>query len=352
MRDVTSAAARGLIMAALLGLGGLPLTAADLLSQSSRADVVVLVDPLQKQDEAFRQLIVDAAQYKLRTLGLETEVVAASAAQAERPRPQAEAHGATAVLVCRYGVEGQRMDVTLGWYDAATDASAAVVQATGRMDLNLDDVILNALDQILAKMHGEIQAISARHPMDSSPAVRTAGLSRGAAITTTSAGTVSGPRHRVLLCGGFAPFLPTGAAAYYFTLGYLPSLLASVFVDTSVGPIGLGLYAGMDCFTATGFQDYANTYLIPLGVDVRYELGNAHLRPFFHVAGGPALLVMVTGAQGTVTDVLPFMKSGIGLEVMVTRGMGINALADYDVYFEMPYLVTGFSPSINFEVHL
>jgi hypothetical protein len=337
-------------------LGGLSVTAVDRQPQASQADIVVLIVPLQQQDEAFRQLIADAAQYKLQKLGLRSEVVATSAEEAEKPLPQALQRGATAALVCHYGVEGQQMDVTLGWYDdAKTDVSAAVVQTSGQMNLNLDDVILAALDQMLAKVHDKVQAMSDRHQTDSSqfaPGASTAGISNVTTITPTATRPVSAPKHQVLFSGGFSPFLPTGAAAYYFNIGYLPSLLASIFVDTPMGPIGLGLYAGVDYFKAVGSQDYSNTFLLPVGVDVRYALGSATFRPFFHLAGGPAFLVMVTGAQGTLASVLPFLKSGIGLEVMLTQGLGISALADYDVYFEMPYLLMGFSPSINMELHL
>ncbi|HTP57445.1 MAG TPA: hypothetical protein VMM82_00920, partial [Spirochaetia bacterium] len=111
--------------------------------------------------------------------------------------------------------------------------------------------------------------------------------------------------------------------------------------------VGLGIYSGVDYFSAIGVQDASTNYLIPVGVDVRYELGGAALRPFFHVTGGPAFLVMVTGTQGTFVDILPFLKSGLGLEVELAPWMGISALVDYDMYFEMPYLLTGFTPSLN-----
>jgi len=349
-----SVAARALVIAALLQLGGFPLPAADLKPQASAADIVVLVDPIQKTGDSFRQLVADAAAYKLNALGVAAQVVAVSPAEAAKPLPQARAHGATVALVCSYGVEGTEMEVTLGWYDSKTAAPAVVVQARGPVDLHLDSVILDALDQILAKVDDRIKTLSANRSLET-PRPSQEAAPAGLPVTVIgppAARPVSKPMRRVLLSGGFAPFLPTGAAAYYFTLGYLPSVLASYLLDTPVGPVGLGLYAGMDYFTAVGSQDYANTYLLPMGIDVRYQAGQGLLRPFFHVTGGPALLIMVTGTQGTITNVLPFLKSGIGLEVMMTQELGITVLADYDVYFELPYLVTGFSPSMNLELHL
>lgn len=355
MITLSSAAARAITIAAIIQLGGFSLFAADLKPQASPTDIVVLVDPVQKNGESFRQLVADAAEYKLSSLGVAAQVVAASPAEAAKPLPQALAHGATVALVCTYDVEGQQMDVTLGWYDSKATTAAVTVQATGPVDLHLDSVILAALDQILAKVEDRIRALSASRSQENTRASQEAtpaGFPGVTVIGPRAAQPVSKPMRRLLLSGGFAPFLPTGAAAYYFSLGYLPSVLATYFVDTPVGPVGLGLYAGMDYFTAVGSQDYANTYLLPLGVDARYEVGQGLLRPFFHVAGGPALMIMVTGTQGTITNVLPFLKSGIGLEVMVSQELGISALADYDVYFENPYLVTGFSPSMNLELHL
>ncbi len=353
MSKHTWTAARGAGLAALLLLGGFPLLAVNLESQAPKTDVVVLISPAQKQDEVFRQVIADAAQYKLQGLGLRTLVVAAT--QEETQQPLAKQRGATAALVCRYGVEGRHMDVTLGWYDATTGASPEVVQTSGEVDLKLDSVILAALDEMIAKVHDRIQAMSGPNASNAvRPAQQTTDAAGGAiaVVTPSSARPGTAQNHRLLFSGGFAPFLPTGAAAYYFTLGYLPSLLASIFIDTPMGPLGLGLYVGMDYFTATGSQDSANTYLLPFGVDIRYELGSAFLRPFFHVVGGPALFVLVTGTQGTVTSLVPFLKSGIGLDLLVTGSLGINVLGDYDVYFEMPYLVMGFSPSVNMELRL
>jgi len=351
MRSHIRAVAIGAGVAALLLLGGLPLPAASQESQALKTDVVVLVSPVQKDDDKFRQFISEAAQYKLQKLGLRTQIISASAGEADKPRPQE--HGAAAALVCRYGMEGGQMHLTLGWYDAKTGPSSTTVQAAGDADLNLDSVVLAALDQMFAQVHDQIQTMSAHSAADAAPPTPAAvGSPNTVIVVAPSRQAGALPLRHLLFSGGFAPFVPTGAASYYFSLGYLPSVLASYFVDTPVGPVGLGLYIGTDFFTATGSQDYASTYVFPLGLDIRYELGSAFLRPYFHVAAGPALFVMATGTQGTLTSLVPFLKTGIGLDVIVTGGFGLSALADYDVYFEMPYLLMGFAPSINMELRL
>jgi hypothetical protein len=327
-------------------------------------DIVVLVDPLQESAVPFGHVIADAAHYRLESLGLDAQIDLVSPSEDASPRPRAEATGASAVLVCSYRVDGRQMAVTLGWYDSQTGAATASAEGRGDVDLHLDGVILAALDDILAKVGSQLQALQARKTAQaaaaSAPPVKPVSVAapppvlpaQEAPVAAAVEPTKAPAGIRLLLAGGFAPFVPVGAASSYFALGYLPSLLASFLLPTRAGPVGIGVYTGMDYFAAVGLIDTSNNYLIPIGIDVRYELDAGSLRPFIHVTAGPALLVMVTGTQGTRLDVMPFLKSGIGLEYRITSWLGIVAAADYDIYFEMPYLIMGFTPSVNMAVRL
>lgn len=343
-------------------------TALDVAPAASRTvppDIVVLINPLQKSRELepFRQVIADATQYKLGRAGLTSEIAEGSADADAEPQPRAAAVGAAAALVCRYQVQRQEMAVTFGWYDTKASSAAASVEARGEVDLHLDGVIFGALDEILGKVQDRIQALMAKKVTETPaplppgkapekpPALEPARVPQpGSAAEREKPAAPTGIR--VLVAGGFAPFLPTGAAAYYFGIGYLPTLLVSVLIPTPVGPVGVGLLSGMDYFSAVGLTDNSENYLIPIGADVRYELDFGLLRPFFHLSGGPALLIMVTGTQGTLTDVIPFLRTGIGVELTINPWLGVNTVLDYDVYFEMPYLIMGFSPSVNMAVRL
>jgi len=327
-------------------------------------DIVVLIDPLQKSGELepFRQVIADAARYKLERAGLSPEIAAGSHDADARPQPKAAAVGAAAALVCRYQVQGQEMAVTFGWYDTKASSAAASVEARGEVDLHLDGVIFGALDEILGKVQDRIQALMARKVTETPAPLPPGQKEKPPALEparvpqpgpSTGAEKPAAPASiRVLVAGGFAPFLPMGAAAYYFGIGYLPSLLVSVLIPTPVGPVGVGLISGMDYFSAAGATDNSQNYLIPIGLDVRYELDAGLFRPFFHLSGGPALLIMQTGTQGTLTDVMPFFRSGIGVELKINSWLGVNTMVDYDIYFEMPFLIMGFSPSVNMAVRL
>jgi hypothetical protein len=324
-------------------------------SVAKQPDILVLIDQPSQKTQDFTPLIAEAASYKLGNLGLASQVVTAAPPEADSPLPRIRASGASAALVCRYQVDGGQMVFSLTWFDVQSDTSVAV-QTRGPVDLHLDEVILAALDEILGRVDTRVSALSARRASMNAPvapptAVPTLPPAQGPSQVIGQHAAATPAPHRFLLSGGFAPFVPIGAASYYFSLGYLPSVLATVFLDTPVGPVGIGLYSGMDYFAAAGTLATSINYLIPIGLDLRYEIGGGGLRPYFHLVGGPALLVMVTSTQGTLVDVLPFLKTGIGLEIDIGSRFGVSALVDYDAYFEMPYLLTGFSPSVNMVFH-
>ncbi len=331
-------------------------------------DVLVLIAPEQQSDEPFRQVIADAAQYKLERVGLAAQVASPAGEAGSGSLPTA-ATGAAVALVCRYQVKGQEMSVSLSWYDMRDRTMAVTVKASGEVDLHLDGVILAALDNVLDRMKDRIHALATGRaekkastlppgapqgpvPKLEPAPVRPAPGQPGGKLPAGDQAGRPGRGPLILVSGSFAPFLPTGAASYYFGLGYLPSLLASVLFPIPGGRLGVGLAAGMDYFAAAGVADTSTNYLLPVGIDLRYELEAGALRPFLHVAGGPAALVIVTGSQGTLTDLVPFLKSGIGLDVGIASWLGIFATLDYDVYFEMPYLITGFTPSLGMAMRL
>lgn len=354
MIKVHMSAARALAFATVLMMNTVPVPAVTPQSAATQPDILVLINAPSQSGEDFTPMIAEAAAYKLGNLGLASQIVSATPSEADAPLQRARASGASAALVCRYQLDGGQMVVTLGWFDAQSNTSVAV-QTRGAVDLHLDEVILAAFDDILGKVQTRINALSARRAGTPSPLTAPAGLTLppvGGAVQVVGSHTpVSPAPHRFLLSSGFAPFVPTGAASYYFSLGYLPSFLASFFLDTPAGPLGVGLYAGVDYFAATGTAATSTNYLIPLGLDLRYEMGSGSFRPYFHLVGGPAFLVMNTSSEGRLTDILPFLKSGLGVELDISSQVGISALVDYDVYFEMPYLLTGFAPSLNMVYH-
>ena len=306
-------------------------------------DIVVATYPLLPDAGSFDTVIADAVRYRLISRGLAASFQPGTPSSADL-EAQARKAGAVITLSCTYSVVGSQMSISLQWRDLQQKTPPVVREEKGPLDLMLDSVILKALDDLLASVQERVkelsglraaalhaQAAHARSPAEAGPITP--------AVTPASV--------RCSLSPSFASFIPIGPASYYFFVGLFPSLRASIQFITPAGRFAVGLYAGVNFFSATGPSDSASSFLIPLGPDVRYEIGDGTpWLAFAHVSGGPVLLVLKTSSQGTLTDFTGFVKSGIGVSFMFTRGFGVSLAADYEVYFEMPYLIMGFSPSV------
>jgi hypothetical protein len=258
---------------------------------------------------------------------------------------------AAVALDCVYTIESREMTIAIDWYDAATGTRAAHGEGRGAVDLQLDRVITDVLNSVLASADDQVRQLRSAREKVSGSAPNAAGtaLLPPPAIPGPGAGgppRTAAPR-QLILCASFAPFVATGAASYYFTLGYLPSVLASLLFTTPSGRIGVGLSAGVDFFSAVGAIDTYDNYLFPLGVDLRYELAIPRFVFFLHVAGGPAALLIFTGSHQLFVNLVPFVRSGIGAEITLTPLIGIGVNADYEIYFEMPYYLMGFAPAVS-----
>jgi hypothetical protein len=73
---------------------------------------------------------------------------------------------------------------------------------------------------------------------------------------------------------------------------------------------------------------------------------------FAHLAGGPALLVLNTATQGTTTGFTGFLKSGFGMGYMFGAKFGLELTVDYEVYFELPYMIMGISSTFQASIQL
>ena len=369
-----------LVCATFLALAAVPRAwSADTHGTAQGPDVLVVVQPLDAGGEAFRQVIADAVRNELESRGLSVgfsqvqRAAPGGGPSAAGPVEQARASNAPVAIDCSYSLAGNEIVVTMGWYEARTGSRTAGAESKGRMGLRLDAVFLKALDSILTASQDRVRELAAaRVAMNasSSAADRRAGsgsadsgqqesaAQSGGAEGSGALSGAGGPSarkkssSRLLVATSFAPFIATGAASYYFTLGYLPSLLVSLVFDTAAGRVGIGLYGGMNYFTAQGTVDSSNNFLIPAGIDVRYELALSRLLFSLHFTGGPATLVVQTTSGHTYVNVMPFLKSGIGAEFLLTSWLGISVAADYEIYFEVPYLFMGITPSLGMTFRL
>jgi hypothetical protein len=139
-----------------------------------------------------------------------------------------------------------------------------------------------------------------------------------------------------------------GAASYYFKLGVQSAVVLDFLISTRSGQLGIGALLGVTYFSAQGVTEDSLDFLVPLGADLRYGLSlGPRVSLLLHLAGGPALLVMSLPSEGPLTKVLPFVASGIGLELALSRALYLAVDAGYGVYFETPYLIMAFTPALS-----
>jgi hypothetical protein len=332
--------------------------------------VLVAIQAADAEAEAIRPVLEDAVAYRLKRQGLDTTFLHQKNQESESAliRRALAAHAAFSLL-CSYAGSRSEMRIAMRWYDIENKSVAAAVDCKGRVDLRLDTLILRALDDLLVRVQDRIEAVLARQPARPAEIPSTepspvdpgfalqppAGESPPAAPPADEANplTPPAPDHgkagiRFLLSPEIAPFIAVGAASYYFKVGAQATAALDFLIPTRSGHLGVGALVGVSFFSAQGTLDKALSFLVPLGADLRYGLSlGPRLSLMFHLAGGPALLVMSLASGDPLTKVLPFVASGIGLELGLSRVLYLGIDAGYGVYFETPYLIMGFTPALN-----
>ena len=372
----------------LLALLPLPLAHADQTAgKALPPDVLFAVYPAQPAAEEFLPVVVDAIRYKLTVRGLAAGV-ADGAKDSGQLIAQARKTATPIVLSCGISASDSQLAISLEWRDLQKPSTPVRLESAGPLDLTLDSVILKLLDSLIGSVAPRIdQLVAAR-----AAAMRAAAAQQGPATapgnspTTapggqTAGGTAAAPsttlppaevvpvqpapppavpaqpaaveRPYFVLDTGVAPFVPVGAASLYFPVGILPSVDARMVFPTSSGRFAVGLHIATVYFQAAGTADSSQDFLVPVGADVRYEIGNgAPFLLFAHLSGGLAMLVIATASQGTLVDFPAYFRSGIGASFMFTPGIGLSFAVDYEIYFEMPYLIMGFTPSVAVSLKL
>ena len=287
---------------------------------------------------------------------------------------QAKKGGVPIVLSCGISASDTQLAVSLEWRDLQKPSPPTRVDRAGPLDLTLDSVILKVIDSLIGSVSPRADELIAAR----AAAARAAGAAAAPPRRTRRYGRHDSRGHQAdpparggharsarrlrrrwphnrppsggrtfAMDYGVAPFVPVGAASLYFPIGVLPSIDARMVFPTSSGRFALGLHAAAVYFQAVGSIDTAQDLLVPVGVDVRYEIGSgAPLLFFAHFSGGPALLFMATASQGTFNDLTAYFQSGIGASFMFSPRLGLSVMVDYEVYFEVPYLIMGFVPSV------
>jgi hypothetical protein len=311
-------------------------------------------------------------------------------------------------LLARYRIQDEKMEIHFSWFEPDQVRKPRTVSLDAVIDLELDEHIREGLQTLLdevgprikeaaaarrQKVEAEITADELEAEVDQT-AEKSAPLSGGETYNADSddaAGlpnqtkpaeskeTSGSPKPQpeeiepqsgaedtaaensydsgtdakfFCISAGFAPFVATGAAANYFKTGLQPIFNARFLIHLDAAYLGIGIFSALNTFIAEGSLGSARTYLIPAGLHIRYETDyDFPLGLFIHLSGGPAVFMLEESDQ-MFTKLIPFAAAGLGISIEFAPSFRLVLDAAYEVFFEFPHLIMGFSPSLSTEFRL
>jgi hypothetical protein len=279
------------------------------------------------------------------------------------------------ILLTEYASQGNELEIRMAWYDPQSGDKTEEVIRRGRKDLVLDKIIREALSELLSAVESSLNSLESREfvpaegttvsaplvgnpdtsggkgapPLPAAPggsAESSSALIPSSELNPPEAQPGDSRVRHFELGIGCAPFVATGIASEYFKLGIMPVLNASYLFQGKLSRLGLGLYGGMNFFTASGDMASAQTYLIPMGVSLRYEIGSERYPGvLFGISSGPALMMM--SLNDTLLGLTFFGRGSLGVRLPIGRTFAVLVEAGYDVYWEEPSPIMGFSPAVS-----
>ncbi len=379
-----------LALIVLLLAAGESLQAQEQSQTVMRRGVIMLLDRPQDQEveRLFQNIIAQAIRWNLerKNIGIiEKDTLSYGADGTTDPfqlLDKSDRRAADFVLLSEYASRGQDLEIRMVWYDPQTGERLEEVTRRGRKDLVLDKMIREVVSELLAAVEGSLEDLPLRELPAEQSLFQPVTVGTGSGVAS-SPDTVSGHAAHTLpstggnslrpappsegggtpkgtppaeerqavkhfeIALGCAPFVTTGVASEYFKLGLLPSFSANYLFQGQLMRLGLGLYGGVNIFTATGSVASSDNYIIPLGLNLRFEIGSeSHPCVQFGISSGPALFLMNSTANGMLSGLTFYGRGSLGVRLPVGSTFGITIEVGYDVYWEQPSPIMGFSPSV------
>ncbi|MBN1835308.1 MAG: hypothetical protein JW820_05620 [Spirochaetales bacterium] len=366
------------------------------------AAVLGVMRPSAGADGSLQEVLTRSIAVKLTRRGLRaitdpaTALVSSGSEGSESLFSLARQVEADYVLEGTYSNTRDEIEIQVVWYDALTRQAAVSVSERGRLGLNVDSLLAQALSAVFAQVDGELARYStaavtevlgsgggfteqrsedgsaaatvslgglpvpsgggsglpapaAPAPEQASPRLRP-DLAPGEILEPDrpTGGEERGRRKHVEVAASGAAFIATGEASEYFKIGYGSAVYVDLLLTAGQGSFGLGLYAAVNYFEAIGVATSAQSLLVPMGADLRYTMDEGlPLGLFVHVSGGPAMLVLASDYWGQLTKLVPYALAGLGMNLRFAPAMGTALDLSYSVYFEGSLLIMAFSPSLS-----
>lgn len=304
----------------------------------------------QSENIELRDLVQSSLVIEVERFGY--QVVQIEAWESTTLEVLSEEYGTRLFLLCYVSEEGDTLSLELELTSVDNPELTARTVKEGRIDLDLDLMITEAVSDILYQLREYAPRL-----VQTSPA---AGKIAAEAVSEPAAEPDrrdrEAPADAMLyrpfrISAGAAPFLAVGKVNYYFSIGLLASLRGGYTFRTSIGDIETGLFLGVNYFNALGLEDSSSNLLIPLGVSVRYGTGiGRRLQVFASVTGGPALFLLMPAEGEQLFKVTGYAGAGGGGSLLFSDRLGLTLEIDYILFFEQYYPIMGVVPSLYFDV--
>jgi hypothetical protein len=253
------------------------------------------------------------------------------------------------LLITMYGIADQELQLVFSLFDIEEDVPCATVKRAKSIDLTLDQLIGEAVDELLLSIEHKLARYSPLEP--SAEAVPPVNILAGNPLPASPEPSPADPR-RIEIAAGAAPFLPVGRTSDYFKIGLCTALHASYRFDVGAIQLNGGLFTGTYLFRAEGLSGTAGTLLVPIGPLIGIVHGFASAVDFyFHLAGGISVMsVAPSGLDDRLSKLLPFALAATGFRLDFGFNLGLIAETNLAAFFEKadgelsPLL--GFTPAV------
>jgi hypothetical protein len=248
--------------------------------------------------------------------------------------------GADFFLAGFYILAGKDISIDFHFHDVNERRELLSVTRKGKMDLAFDRLVAEAVND---STRGDS---TTKGPAAGDPESSESSESGKMTMFPVREEAATEIKHLELSLG-FAPFLTVGNASEYFRIGYIPCLYGNYRFALARSRIALGIYTGLNLFTAEGIIASADSMLIPMGLDIRYSPGiDSWVNLFFRISGGPVIFALNPNQTGMLIKVIPFVLGGIGINLSFSRFIGITIDSSFSVYFEKSQIIMGYTPSL------
>ena len=386
-----------LILLLSLAPAALPAAAA---APARPAVVIVFMKSANALDEqVLRSLLVDSVTLELSDRGMQVVPGKGFPRSVAEAVAQTSAGDADFALVGTYALLERQVLLELQWIDAGEGRLAAQASRRGPLDLSFDAIVADAVREVLAGQSARLASLPPResrpeaHPavpltasameeriaslalpdvtpaetqlpaslQDPAPAVQPAAQPQPLPANEPSVTLGPGQQpaaqspalRKIAFAAGAAPFISTFTAAKYFAMGLSVTLAGQYRLRMPGGFLGLGGTTGVHVFEGKGDYASAQFYLVPLGPDVWYgTLTGSPIDFFAHVNGGAAVFLATPSGGNTLAKVVPYVQGGVGMTVSIAKAVGFSIESSYAAYFDSPYPIMVYTPSILVLVRL